>query len=92
MLSGSILPLKPIAAKASGLQFSCRFCRYNKAKHPYAAHHYYQKFPFAAAVAGELWIIELNKIVFTDATLGLGKKRIRNSAAPAEEIDVHSDF
>jgi uncharacterized protein YhbP (UPF0306 family) len=74
-VSGSILPDKFIPAKTSGIQFYGTFYKDDKNKHAFAAHHYYRKYPFAAAMPGELWIIELDKIVFTDATLGFGKKR-----------------
>jgi uncharacterized protein YhbP (UPF0306 family) len=70
-VSGSILPDKLIPAKTSGIQFYGMFRKGNQ----HAAKHYYQKYPFAAAVPGEVWTIELTKIIFTDATLGFGKKR-----------------
>lgn len=81
-IAGSILPDKFIPAKTSGIQFNGTFCKDDKATHPYAAHHYYKKYPFAAAMPGELWIIELSKVIFTDATLGFGKRRVWEKFVP----------
>ncbi len=86
-VSGSILPDKLLPAKTSGIQFYGTFCKDDKKKHPLAAHYYYRKYPFAAAVPGELWIIELNKVVFTDAMLGFGKKRTWTKEAEANHAD-----
>jgi uncharacterized protein YhbP (UPF0306 family) len=70
-VAGTILPDKLNLGKTSGIQFNGVF----GAADPSLARHYYKKYPFAAVVPGELWMIELNSVVFTDATLGMGKKR-----------------
>lgn len=75
IVAGSVLPDKFVAGKTSGIQFYGTFSAAKEALHDVAAKHYYKKYPFAAVVPGELWVIELNKVVFTDHTLGFGKKR-----------------
>lgn len=35
---------------------------------------YYKKFPFALVIPGDIWLIELTKIKFTDNSLGFSKK------------------
>jgi uncharacterized protein YhbP (UPF0306 family) len=70
-VAGTILPDKLNPGKTSGIQFKGVF----GAADPSLAKHYYKKYPFAAVMPGELWMIELSSVVFTDATLGMGKKR-----------------
>jgi uncharacterized protein YhbP (UPF0306 family) len=74
-VAGSILPDKINPGKTSGIQFDGIFKAAEGELHAIAAKHYYKKYPFAAVVTGELWAIELTNVVFTDATLGMGKKR-----------------
>jgi uncharacterized protein YhbP (UPF0306 family) len=74
-VAGSILPDKLNPGKTSGIQFNGIFTPAEGTLHATASKHYYKKYPFAAVVTGELWVIRLTKIVFTDATLGIGKKR-----------------
>jgi uncharacterized protein YhbP (UPF0306 family) len=75
VVAGSILPDKLNPGMTSGIQFTGTFHAAKDELHAVAAKHYYKKYPFAAVVTGELWIIQLDKIIFTDATLGMGKKR-----------------
>lgn len=74
-VAGSILPDKFNPGKTSGIQFTGIFKPAAGEMNGIATKHYYLKYPFAAVMPGELWMIELNSIVFTDATLGFGKKR-----------------
>lgn len=74
-VAGSILPDKLNPGKTSGIQFSGDFRQPVAEIRDIAAKQYYKKYPFAAVVPGEIWTIELKQIVFTDATLGIGKKR-----------------
>lgn len=74
-VAGTILPDKFIPGKTSGIQFNGAFKATAGEEHGSAAKHYYLKYPFAAVMPGELWMIELSNIIFTDATLGFGKKR-----------------
>lgn len=75
LVAGTILPDKFSPGKTSGIQFNGVFKAAEGEMHNIAAKHYYLKYPFAAVVPGELWMVDLTKIVFTDATLGFGKKR-----------------
>jgi uncharacterized protein len=75
IVAGSVLPDKLNPGKTSGIQFNGIFKPTEGELHAVASKRYYKKYPFAAVVTGELWIIELMEIVFTDATLGMGKKR-----------------
>jgi uncharacterized protein YhbP (UPF0306 family) len=75
-VAGSILPDKFTPGKTSGIQFNGEFKVVTEAEHAIASKSYYKKYPFAAVMPGELWMIALTNIVFTDATLGFGKKRV----------------
>jgi uncharacterized protein YhbP (UPF0306 family) len=75
IVAGSVLPDKFVAGKTSGIQFYGSFGAAKDGFHDLASKHYYKKYPFAAVMPGKLWVIELNKVVFTDHTLGFGKKR-----------------
>jgi uncharacterized protein YhbP (UPF0306 family) len=75
MVAGSILPDKFNPGKTSGIQFNGEFQPAHDELHRIASKHYYKKYPFAAVIPGELWIIALTNIIFTDATLGMGKKK-----------------
>lgn len=74
-VAGTILPDKFTPGKTSGIQYNGIFKAAKGVEHDIAAKQYYKKYPFAAVMPGELWLIELTSIVFTDATLGIGKKR-----------------
>jgi uncharacterized protein len=74
-VAGTILPDKHIQGKTSGIQFNGIFKAAAGEMHEIAMRQYYKKYLFAAMMTGELWVIELSNIVFTDATLGFGKKR-----------------
>jgi len=73
-VAGSILPDQFVSGKTSGIQFYGHFSA-NETLHEAGKHAYYKKYPYAAVVPGEIWIVELHRIVFTDHTLGFGKKR-----------------
>lgn len=74
-VAGTILPDKLNPGKTSGIQFEGTFRQPEGAERELAAKQYYNKYPFAAVVPGEIWMVKLERIVFTDATLGMGKKR-----------------
>lgn len=75
-VAGTILPDLDDPGTIKGIQFTGIFI-------PPIDNHleklrkvYYKKFPFARAVAGDLWVIELISIKMTENTLGFGKKII----------------
>lgn len=74
-VAGTILPDKLNPGKTSGIQFNGEFVKTEGEERELAAKRYYKKYPFAAVVPGEIWVVKLERIVFTDATLGMGKKR-----------------
>lgn len=74
-VAGSILPDKSTVANIKGIQFSGRACIYSN-EFEQGKNLYYNKFPFARAMSGDIWIVELTKIKYTNNTLGFGKKLI----------------
>lgn len=73
-VAGSVLPDKLITGKVKGIQFSGSFSKVQNAGESDLQKAYYKKYPFARAMGGELWVIKLAWIKFTDNTLGFGKK------------------
>lgn len=73
-VAGSVLPDKLQTGKVKGIQFKGQFGVPPEDKLSDLKKTYYKKYPFALAMSGALWIIELNLIKFTDNTLGFGKK------------------
>jgi len=73
-VAGTIVPDLYKTGTIKGIQFTGRFIAPETELLEAAKKKYYKKFPFAAAVDGEIWIIELFRIKMTDNTLGVGKK------------------
>lgn len=48
--------------------------------------HYYKRFPFAVAMPGSIWCIQLEWVKFTDNTLAFGKKMIWQKEAEATTL------
>jgi uncharacterized protein YhbP (UPF0306 family) len=75
-VAGSILVDKTEIGKIKGIQFNGTFITPKDAQLKDAQKAYYFKYPYAAAMKGDLWAIELTSVKFTDNTLGFGKKLI----------------
>lgn len=75
-VAGSILVDKTEIGKIKGIQFNGTFLSPKDAPLKDAQKAYYFKYPYAAAMKGDLWVIELTSVKFTDNTLGFGKKLI----------------
>lgn len=75
-VAGSILVDKTEIGKIKGIQFNGSFLSPKDAPLKDAQKAYYFKYPYAAAMKGDLWVIELTSVKFTDNTLGFGKKLI----------------
>ncbi|RXF71717.1 hypothetical protein [Arcticibacter tournemirensis] len=75
-VAGSVLPDKLVTGKVKGIQFSGILDRVDAAHQDDLQKVYYKKYPFALAMGGELWVIKLSWIKFTDNTLGFGTKVI----------------
>lgn len=73
-VAGSILVDKTEVGKIKGIQFNGTFFIPKDAQLKDAQKVYYFKYPYAAAMKGDLWAIELTSVKFTDNTLGFGKK------------------
>lgn len=73
-IAGTILPDKLETGKIKGIQFSGMFSEPAGEALTICKETYYKKYPFARVFAGEIWMIQLDKIKMTDNTLGFGKK------------------
>ena len=76
LVSGTIQPdrLNPLALK--GVQFNGEVLKANKTVSEIASAFYHKKYPFALAVPGEVWTIQVDMIKMTDNTLSFGKKLV----------------
>lgn len=72
--AGTILPDKLNFLAIKGIQFEGQVLepRHPDAKN--ASSHYHKKHPMALAMPGDIWAIRINRIKFTDNSLGFGKK------------------
>ena len=68
MVSGTILPDKLHHAHVKGIQFEGEMVADDHIFHSNASYHYYNRHPYASAMPGEIWTIQMNKIKFTDST------------------------
>jgi uncharacterized protein YhbP (UPF0306 family) len=73
-IAGSILPDKIVRAKPKGIQFTGEFFKAEGEIGEQAKRAYIKKFPLAGIFRGDIWVIALSKIKFTDNTLVFGKK------------------
>lgn len=74
LVGGSVLPDKLQTGKIKGIQFKGKLVEPETQCLSDLKKTYYAKYPFALAMGGEVWTIELSWIKFTDNTLGFGKK------------------
>jgi uncharacterized protein YhbP (UPF0306 family) len=73
-VGGSILPDTLIKTQIKGIQFEGKLLPHANSYLAHAKQLYYLKYPFAAVMAGHIWVIQLNSLKFTDNSLGFGKK------------------
>lgn len=73
-VAGSILPDKLEKMRTIGVQFTGRFLLPEGLLKSMAENAYLAKFPFATLFRGKIWVIELEKVKFTDNTPVIGKK------------------
>jgi uncharacterized protein YhbP (UPF0306 family) len=73
-VAGTILPDKLEKTKIQGIQFSGHFKKAEGSIQRKAELTYLSKYPVATLFRGNLWIIELTRIKFTDNALLKGKK------------------
>jgi uncharacterized protein YhbP (UPF0306 family) len=74
-VAGTIIPEQIEVAVIKGIQFQGMQLNDNFDIGLKASASYYLKFPFAMAVPGKLYVIELHEIKFTDNTRGFGFKQ-----------------
>lgn len=74
VVAGTILPDKLNKLQIKGVQFEGEVLPFEHPLAKHAAAEYYLKNPMAVAVPGEVWTVKLQKVKYTDNTLGFGKK------------------
>ncbi|MFZ9387675.1 MAG: pyridoxamine 5'-phosphate oxidase family protein [Chitinophagaceae bacterium] len=75
VVAGTILPDRLNQLKVRGIQFEGVMLPSGHPLTKAAARDYYMKHPLAITVPGEIRIIQINHIKFTDSTAGFGKKQ-----------------
>ena len=78
IVAGAILPDKFQRLIVQGIQFYGKLMAQNDDKIKISKSQYYKRFPFALAIPGEVWIIEIENIKMTDSTKGFGHKTTWN--------------
>ena len=73
-IAGTIIPDKTEIGKIKGIQFNGIFKEPQDDLLSEAKTNYYKRFPFARAFKGNLWLVKLTYVKFTDNTLGFGRK------------------
>jgi len=73
-VAGTVIPEKIVQAKIKGVQFTGVFKPASGSAGDKAKKGYLSKFPVAGLFRGDIWMIELTKVKFTDNTLVFGKK------------------
>jgi|GEM_PF-507197 len=73
-VAGTILPDVLKKGITQGIQFKGIFISPDGHLEEEAEKVYYSKYPFARAMGGHIWVIELTDIVFTDKVFSIGKK------------------
>jgi uncharacterized protein len=86
VVSGTILPDRVHYAHIKGIQFEGLRVADDHAFHSNSAYHYYNRHPYASAMPGEIWTIQMNKIKFTESIHDV-KEKI--SWKREEEILIH---
>jgi uncharacterized protein YhbP (UPF0306 family) len=74
IVAGTILPDKLNLFAVRGVQFTGFVIENPDLSHHHAAEEYHKRFPFALAMPGDVWTIQLETIKMTDNTIGIGKK------------------
>lgn len=85
-VAGTILPDVDKVGTIRGIQFSGKFIVPEGGLLVNAKKKYYGKYPFALAMGGDLWAIELQFVKMTDNTLGFGKKTIWEAPITAKQM------
>ena len=73
-IAGTILPDKLTFLVVKGIQFDGNLILDDVIKLNKASKYYHKKYPFALAIPGEVWTIQIDSIKMTDSTKGFGTK------------------
>jgi uncharacterized protein YhbP (UPF0306 family) len=73
-VAGTIVPDALNKTRIQGIQFTGVISKPDGALLNAAENIYYNKYPYAKVVSGEIWMIELWAIKFTDNHMGFGKR------------------
>lgn len=85
-VSGTILPDKLKKMLVQGVQFTGRLITSAAPLTKNAATKYHLRFPFALAMQGEVWAIQLETIKMTDSGKAFGKKTTWQRTAAVEVV------
>ena len=73
-VAGTVTPDVLEKTRVQGIQFTGKIISPDKSISDKAKDAYYMKYPFALAFPGEIWIIEMLTLKYTDNKLGFGKR------------------
>ena len=76
IVAGTILPDALHKLQIKGIQMEGIVLALDNDAAKEASSYYYKAHPMALAMSGEVWTIQINRIKYTDNTLGFGKKII----------------
>jgi uncharacterized protein YhbP (UPF0306 family) len=88
VVAGTILPDKLNLLFIRGIQFTGVILDYSDPLTRSASTEYHKRFPFALAMPGEVWTLQLESIKMTDSTKGFGKKILWKREATSIPIDA----
>jgi uncharacterized protein YhbP (UPF0306 family) len=77
-VAGSVVLETRVVGNVQGVQFQGKMFRPEGDSLETAKKRYLRRFPYAAVMDLELWLLEATRIKFSDNTLGFGKKLIWN--------------
>ncbi len=74
VIAGTILPDKLPLVGVKGIQFEGLVLSFADRLSERGSEAYHKKYPFARAISGEVWVIQLLNIKMTDSSIGFAKK------------------
>lgn len=80
-VAGSVVLESKVVGRLQGLQFQGEVCRADATPEllDAAKRAYLRRFPFAAPMLSDLWVLRVARLKYTDNTLGFGTKLIWNN-------------
>ena len=74
LVAGTILPDKLQKLAVKGIQFTGHLLTASDDQSKHASFLYHKKYPFALAIPGKVWALQLNQVKMTGGARPLGKK------------------